>query len=102
MTVAEGNGADVGVINDFDGQTRASLTATDIGADAGNFVGQDLSAPVITYTPFLNTSLISNRVLSVTITDVTGVATGGVAPRIYYRKTQVHIFLPRLRFSAAR
>jgi trimeric autotransporter adhesin len=85
-TLAEGNGADVGVINDFDGSTRASLTPVDIGADAGNFVGIDLSAPNISYTPFLNTSVTTNRILTVTITDVTGVATGANAPRIYFNK----------------
>jgi trimeric autotransporter adhesin len=85
-TVAEGNGADVGVVLDFDGQTRSGLTPVDIGADAGNFTGIDLSAPVITYTALLNTSSTANRIVPVTITDVTGVATGGVAPRIYYRK----------------
>lgn len=36
-TIIEANGADVGVIDDFDGQLRASLTPVDIGADAGNF-----------------------------------------------------------------
>ncbi len=85
-TVAEANGADVGVVNDFDGQTRASLTPVDIGADAGNFSGIDLSAPVITYAPFANTSLTTNRTLVVTITDNTGVATGGLSPRIYFNK----------------
>ncbi|MGH9929897.1 MAG: CHRD domain-containing protein, partial [Pyrinomonadaceae bacterium] len=85
-TVAEGNGADVGVTNDFDGQTRASLTPVDIGADAGNFNGIDLAAPNITYTPLGNTSLTTNRIQTVTITDVTGVATGGLAPRIYFNK----------------
>lgn len=85
-TVAEGNGADVGVTNDFDGQTRASFTPTDIGADAGNFSGVDLSAPGISYTALGNTSLTTNRIQSVTITDVTGVATAGLAPRIYFNK----------------
>jgi hypothetical protein len=85
-TVAEGNGQDVGVVNDFDGQTRAGLTPVDIGADAGNFVGIDLAAPVITYTPFSNTSSTANRLLVATITDVTGVATGGLSPRIYFNK----------------
>ena len=36
-TVIESNGVDVGVTDDFDGQTRATLTPVDIGADAGNF-----------------------------------------------------------------
>ncbi|HVE60094.1 MAG TPA: hypothetical protein VNB22_24985, partial [Pyrinomonadaceae bacterium] len=85
-TVAEGNGADVGVVNDFDGQTRASFTPVDIGADAGNFMGFDLAAPSISYTPFGNTSSTANRTLSVLITDSTGVATGGNAPRIYFNK----------------
>lgn len=85
-TVAEGNGADVGVINDFDGQTRSGLTPVDIGADAGNFSGIDLSAPNISYAPLANTSSTTNRVQTVTITDVTGVATGGNAPRIYFNK----------------
>jgi hypothetical protein len=42
-TVAEGNGVDVGVTDDFDGQTRSGLTPVDIGADAG-FVGVDRGA----------------------------------------------------------
>jgi len=86
-TVAEGNGADVGVVLDFDGQTRSGLTPVDIGADAGNFVGLDLAGPVITYTAFGNTSSTGDRVLVTTITDNTGVPTTGVGlPVIYYRK----------------
>ena len=37
------------VTNDFDGQTRASLTPTDIGADAGNFVAN--TPPTISAVP---------------------------------------------------
>ena len=85
-TVAEGNGVDVGVTNDFDGQVRASLTPVDIGADAGNFSGIDLAPPGIAYTALANTNLTTNRVLSVTLTDVSGVATGGDAPRVYFNK----------------
>ncbi|MBK8283966.1 MAG: choice-of-anchor D domain-containing protein [Ahniella sp.] len=85
-TVAEGNGVDVGVLNDFDGQTRSGLTPVDIGADAGNFVGIDLAGPNITYTALGNTTQTTDRTLVVTLTDVSGVATGGLAPRIYYRK----------------
>lgn len=36
-SIVEANGFDVGVLTDFDGQTRATLTPVDIGADAGNF-----------------------------------------------------------------
>src|SRR5262249_5107397 len=85
-TVAEGNGADVGVTDDFDSQTRSGLTPVDMGADAGNFVGVDVSSPVITYSPFGNTALTTNRTLTATITDNTGVTTGGLVPRVYYRK----------------
>ncbi len=85
-TVAESNGTDVGVIDDFDGQVRSGLTPVDIGADAGNFNGIDLAGPAISYSAFANTLLTSDRTLAVTITDITGVATGGLAPRIYYRK----------------
>ena len=82
-SVAEGNGADVGVTLDYDGQTRSGLTPVDIGADAGNFMGVDLSAPVITYTALLNTSSTANRTIAVTITDATGV---DPTVFIYYNK----------------
>lgn len=86
-TLAEGNGADVGVTNDFDGQTRSGLTPVDIGADAGNFSGVDLAPPVITYTALGNTSGTGDRTLNISVTDVTGVPTAGVGlPVIYYRK----------------
>ena len=37
-TPIEGSGVDVGVTNDFDGQTRIVFSPVDIGADAGNFM----------------------------------------------------------------
>jgi len=85
-TIAEGNGTDVGVTDDFDGQTRATFTPVDIGADAGNFNGVDLAPPAIGYTALGNTTSVANRTLTATLVDVTGVAIGGLAPRIYYRK----------------
>jgi trimeric autotransporter adhesin len=87
-TVVEGNGFPIAAVtDDFDGETRASLTPTDIGADAGNFIGLDLTGPVITYTPFGNTSLMTDRLLAATIADVTGVPTSGsLQPRLYYNK----------------
>ncbi|MBI5216970.1 MAG: proprotein convertase P-domain-containing protein [Ignavibacteriae bacterium] len=88
-TVAEGNGVDLGVTDDYDGQTRASFTPVDIGADAGNFTGSDMSAPAIAYTALGNTSNTANRSFtSVTITDASGVnTTAGTMPRVYYKKT---------------
>lgn len=49
-TVVEAAGADVGVTDDFDGQTRATLTPVDIGADAGNFTAaiSDTTSPETT------------------------------------------------------
>jgi uncharacterized repeat protein (TIGR01451 family) len=89
-TPVESNGADVGVTDDFDGQTRASFTPVDIGADAGNFVagGPDVGPPFISYTPLGNTTSTSNRTLPSTITDGgSGVPTAGVGlPVIYFRK----------------
>ncbi|MBK9105729.1 MAG: proprotein convertase P-domain-containing protein [Saprospiraceae bacterium] len=74
---------------DFDLQTRSSLTPVDIGADAGNFLLLDLSAPAIYYSPIAGTSCnSSDQTLSgVNITDASGIPTAGaLRPRIYYRK----------------
>jgi hypothetical protein len=49
-TVAEGHGSDVGVIDDFDGETRSGLTPVDIGADAGNFASVFVATPTNTPT----------------------------------------------------
>ena len=86
-TVVEGNGSDVGVTDDFDGQTRSTLTPVDIGADAGNFTGVDLSAPSIVYTALNNTCGAVDATLTATISDATGVKiAGGLGPRIYYKR----------------
>lgn len=79
---------------DFDNQTRSGLTPVDMGADAGNFIAQDVSAPNITYTalPTSNCGLGDVTLSSVTITDATGLpsspslATSTDRPRIYFRK----------------
>ena len=86
LTAAEGNGANLGVLDDFDGQSRALLTPNDIGADAGNFVGGDAVAPKISFAPLGIGVVAANRVLSVTLTEVSAVATGTLGPRIYFRK----------------
>ena len=79
---------------DFDNQARpgpagsvnGGALAPDIGADEFDGVPLDITAPSIAYTPFANTTFTANRTLSVTIIDAGGVATGGNAPRIYFRK----------------
>lgn len=77
-----------GITDDFDGDTRNN-TASDIGADELNGTSLDLLPPVITYTPigFTCATGLINRTITVTITDVTGVAdTGSLIPRIYFKK----------------
>ncbi|MFN8246396.1 MAG: GEVED domain-containing protein [Ferruginibacter sp.] len=85
-TVAEGNGFDLGVTNDFDGETRSGLTPVDIGADAGNYIGLDLTPPTITYTALSNTCSTLGESLIATITDFSGIPTSGAGlPVLYWR-----------------
>lgn len=88
-TEIEGVGLAVTAItDDYDGQARASFTPTDLGADAGNFVPADLTPPVISYTLIPGTACLTDRSLSATITDVTGInTTAGTKPRLYYKKS---------------
>jgi len=77
------------VTDDYDGQTRSSLTPPDIGADAGNFTASaDIFGPNITFTPLGNGGT-ANRILNnfATITDNVGVASGANVPRLYYKKS---------------
>jgi trimeric autotransporter adhesin len=77
------------VTTDIDGEDRSTLTATDIGADAGNFTLLDNSPPGIKYTylSYQYTGFISDRVLSnVQLFDPGGIASGANGPRIYFRK----------------
>ncbi|MFO1482413.1 MAG: choice-of-anchor D domain-containing protein [Verrucomicrobiaceae bacterium] len=85
---AEGHGVLIASItNDFDGQTRSSLTPVDIGADASTFTYDP--APAISYTQ-LSSGTTANRVLTgwATIVDDGGAVSGGAnAPRLYYKKS---------------
>lgn len=81
--------------DDFDGDIRqgnggytGTGTAPDIGADEFNGASIDLTGPVITYTPFANSSCITADTLMATILDGTGINTAaGTKPRIWYKKT---------------
>ncbi|MGI4870372.1 MAG: hypothetical protein ACRYFX_04235, partial [Janthinobacterium lividum] len=84
-----------GTTTDYDGDTR-NTTTPDIGADEGTFLLQDLTPPSITYTALANTNSSANRTLVVTITDVSGVATGANAPRLFYRKGTTGAFVSAL------
>jgi hypothetical protein len=92
-TPIEGAGTNItAVTDDFDGDTRSGLTPTDIGADAGNFIAADLSAPAISYATLAYTCATTDRTISATLTDASGVASGSLAPRIYYRKNTTGIW----------
>lgn len=67
---------------DITGATRVDLPSMGAYETAVDTVG-----PVITYTAFANTSSTSNRILSATITDGSGVASGLNSPRVYFKKS---------------
>ncbi len=76
------------VTEDFDGQLRSALSPVDIGADAGNFVVQDIAPPVISYTPLNAACTTGDRTITATITDAVGLPTAGaLVPRIYFKKS---------------
>ena len=58
----------IAVTDDFDGNTR-NATTPDVGADEFAGIGLDLTAPIISYSPLLNTGSTSVRTLEVTVTD---------------------------------
>ena len=79
-TPVEGSGVAIGVVtDDFDGQTRASFTPTDIGADAGNFT----AAPSMTYVSSTATQLTGNGCAgsnNVGVLRMEVVTTGALSP----------------------
>lgn len=75
-----------GITDDFDGQTR-NVSTPDVGADEFNGILIDINGPSITFTDLLNTSSTTNRTLTITVVDPSGVPTAGIGlPVIYYRK----------------
>ncbi len=64
----------IAINDDFDGNTR-NISTPDVGADEFAGIGLDLSAPIISYTPLLNTGSTSARTLVVSVTDASGVPT---------------------------
>ncbi|MEI6681395.1 MAG: T9SS type A sorting domain-containing protein [Bacteroidota bacterium] len=62
-------------------------TAPDMGADEFGGIPLDLTGPAISYSPLLNTSVLTNRTLVATITDMHGVPTSGAGlPRLAWKK----------------
>ncbi|GAA4037145.1 hypothetical protein GCM10022409_22600 [Hymenobacter glaciei] len=85
-TQVESGGTPISSITtDFDGDAR-NATTPDIGADEGTFTPQDLSGPTITVAALGNTPSTTNRTITVTIADPSGIATGTNAPRLFFRK----------------
>jgi trimeric autotransporter adhesin len=75
-----------GIITDFAGSSR-NATTPDIGAWEGNYtpVTQDIAAPSFLNNGFTTSACgLSGRTYTINITDATGVATGSLAPRVYY------------------
>lgn len=95
-TFIESGGVNIATFTtDIDAQNRPGPTgsvnggafAYDIGADEFDGVPLDGLAPIITYAPFSFTCATSDRTLTATIVDYTGVPTTGILqPRVYYRK----------------
>ncbi len=88
-TPIEANGALISSItDDIDGDLRSGLSPTDIGADAGNFISLDIFAPVISAPVASNTSSTGDRILSINISDATGIPnTLGNEPKVYFKKS---------------
>jgi hypothetical protein len=88
-TAIERKGTDAGVTYDFDGESRSSLTPTDIGADAGAFVPLDATPPTISFVGAQTPTLLDPTLAGVTITDdLAGVDTNlDTRPRVYYKRS---------------
>lgn len=86
-TQAESGGQPVaGITVDIAGTVR-NANFPDIGAYEFAGIAIDNNPPSIAYTGLANTHFTSNRQLTVTIADPSGVASGANSPRLYYRKS---------------
>ena len=75
------------VTSDIDADDRSTFSPADMGADAGDFILGDISAPSISYTALTVTCETGNRLITATITDAMGLPiSGAFVPRIYFRK----------------
>jgi hypothetical protein len=85
------------IVADYDGDSRYPnggypnnisypATAPDIGADEFAGIPLDVNGPAINYTALLNTASLTNRTLTASITDASGVPTSGIGlPRLYWK-----------------
>lgn len=86
-TLAEGTAVPItGFTIDYAGTNR-NATTPDIGAWEGNFLQADIQTPTIVASGFTSPSCdLAGRTLTVNITDASGVASGSISPRVYYRR----------------
>lgn len=74
-----------GITDDYIGTTR-NVSAPDIGAWEGNYLLNDIVPPTITGIGFITTACnTAARTLTVNLSDASGVASGGNAPKVYYK-----------------
>ena len=85
-TQVEGGASPIsGYTVDYIGTARNSMTP-DIGAWEGNYTQADIFSPTFSAPAFTSAACnLTQRTLTVSINDVSGVAGGTVAPRVYYR-----------------
>jgi hypothetical protein len=69
------------------GNGTLSANLPNIGIRFSTFTPADFLAPAISFTPLPNTTSTTNPVLSSVITDAGGVASGTLAPRVYFKKS---------------
>ena len=78
--------APISITEDFDGITR-NANFPDVGADEFSGIALDLTAPIIVYTPLLNTGSLTNRTLVANVSDPSGVPTAAPGwPNLYWKK----------------
>ena len=96
-TMCESGGNTVSTIDDFDNQARYPNSGypndplhpankPDIGADEFAGIHIDRNPPLFVFTPFANTTLLTGRTLTATITDESGVPTSGSGLPVLYWK----------------
>ncbi len=94
------------VVDDFDGNNRATNGAVDVGADAGNFtLSTDIFPPRITYTPINNQGNLFGplTISGVVIRDNVGMPLNlnTSSPRVYYKKGLFGTWFSNLPSSAS-
>jgi len=92
-TYAEGSGQVIATVTtDYDGNTRSNSNP-DVGADEFTGVFVDNQAPAILFGSLGNIGTVTNRQVTVTVDDRSGLATSSDKPRLYYRKGLLGTFV---------